>query len=98
MDIGTGSGIIAVSLAKHLINSTLTAVDISGEALKTAEENAVLNNVETKIKFIEKDILKRQFLKKRINLTLLFLIRRIFLKKIIQNCKKRLPALNRKLL
>jgi release factor glutamine methyltransferase len=61
LDIGTGSGIIAISLAKHLINSTLTAVDISGEAIKTAEENSVLNNVEAKIKFIEKDILNGSF-------------------------------------
>ncbi len=56
LDIGTGTGCIPISLAKHLPNSTIYAIDISKEALKTAAENAKLNNVN--VNFIEQDILK----------------------------------------
>ena len=45
LDIGTGSGCIAVSLAKNLKNSIVTAFDISTEALETAKKNAEKNNV-----------------------------------------------------
>ncbi|HZY38603.1 MAG TPA: peptide chain release factor N(5)-glutamine methyltransferase [Mucilaginibacter sp.] len=55
LDIGTGSGCIAISLKKHLPAFQVTAIDISEEALKTAKENAKLNNVE--IDFIKADIL-----------------------------------------
>lgn len=55
LDIGTGSGCIAVSLSKNLPNSKVYALDISNEALNVAKENAVLNNVE--VEFIEADIL-----------------------------------------
>lgn len=60
IDIGTGSGCIAISLAKNLKNSSVTAVDISAEALKTASENATLNN--TTVTFLEQDILSTQSL------------------------------------
>ncbi|MBG7629077.1 MAG: peptide chain release factor N(5)-glutamine methyltransferase [Bacteroidetes bacterium] len=55
LDIGTGSGCIPISLAKNLPNTKVSAIDISLEALKTAEINAQFNNVD--IHFIEKDIL-----------------------------------------
>jgi len=55
LDIGTGSGCIPISLAKNLPNAAISAIDISPEALKTAKENAELNQVI--IQFIEKDIL-----------------------------------------
>ncbi|MFD0975956.1 peptide chain release factor N(5)-glutamine methyltransferase [Salinimicrobium gaetbulicola] len=55
LDIGTGSGCIAVSLAKNLPNSKVSAIDISEEALKTAQGNAQMNGVE--IEFLQKDIL-----------------------------------------
>lgn len=56
LDIGTGSGCIAVSLAKNLTKAKVSALDISNEALKVAELNAELNDV--KVEFIEANILK----------------------------------------
>lgn len=55
LDIGTGSGIIAISLAKHFTNATVSACDISSSAIKMAQQNAQHNN--TKVNFIEMDIL-----------------------------------------
>ena len=62
LDIGTGSGCIAISLAKNLPNSKVTALDISSDALKVAKENAKINNVS--IEFIDADIFEYQFDKK----------------------------------
>lgn len=56
IDIGAGTGCIAISLAKHIKNANLTAIDISEEALKIAEKNARLNN--SIVEFIQKDILR----------------------------------------
>lgn len=50
LDIGTGSGCIAVSLAKLITNASITAVDISEKAIEVAKQNALLNNV--KINFL----------------------------------------------
>ena len=58
LDIGTGSGCIAISLKKNLPFAQLTAIDISKEAIKVASENAFLNKVA--IDFIEADILNSQ--------------------------------------
>jgi release factor glutamine methyltransferase len=55
LDIGTGSGCIAISLKKNLPNVKVSAIDISPDALKTAKANAILNEVD--IEFIEADIL-----------------------------------------
>lgn len=55
IDIGTGSGCIAISLAKLISNSNVYALDISEEALKIAKENAFNNNVN--VSFIHDDIL-----------------------------------------
>ena len=55
LDIGTGSGCMAISLKKLLPTSIVTALDISEEALKMAKENAKLNNVD--ITFLNQDIL-----------------------------------------
>jgi release factor glutamine methyltransferase len=62
LDIGTGSGCIAISLAKHINNSEITAIDISESALKTAKENADLNNVP--INFLKYDILNFDYSEK----------------------------------
>jgi release factor glutamine methyltransferase len=59
LDIGTGSGCIAISLKKNLADAQVSAIDISTEALKTAKENAELNNVN--INFIQADILNLKF-------------------------------------
>jgi release factor glutamine methyltransferase len=40
LDIGTGSGVLAISLKKYFSNASVTAIDISKAALRTAEENA----------------------------------------------------------
>ncbi|GGH00437.1 release factor glutamine methyltransferase [Polaribacter pacificus] len=58
LDIGTGSGCIAVSLAKNLPNATIYALDVSQEALKIANQNAKDN--QTNIHCIEADILNTQ--------------------------------------
>jgi release factor glutamine methyltransferase len=55
LDIGTGSGCIAISLKKELPGVKVSAIDISAEALQTARQNAGLNN--TAVIFIEADIL-----------------------------------------
>lgn len=45
LDIGTGSGCIAISLAANIKGSNVTAIDISEGALKVTQENAINNNV-----------------------------------------------------
>lgn len=55
LDIGTGSGCIAISLAKKMPNSHITAWDISTDALSVAKENNRLNG--TDVTFAQTDIL-----------------------------------------
>ena len=59
LDMCTGSGCIAVSLAYYLPNSKITAVDISDSALKVAKHNARLNNVDGQIFFIKSNLFER---------------------------------------
>jgi release factor glutamine methyltransferase len=56
IDLGTGSGAIAISLAKSLKNSFVFATDISAEALKVAEKNAGRHCVEKQIEFVQGDL------------------------------------------
>lgn len=56
LDLCTGSGAIAISLAKYIPESDITAVDISNEALKIAKKNAISNNVENQITFVNSDM------------------------------------------
>lgn len=56
LDIGTGSGCIAVTLAKYLAKASVYAIDISADAIQVAGENA--KNAEVKVNFIQADILK----------------------------------------
>ena len=55
VDIGTGSGCIAISLAKNVQNAEVSAIDISEKALATAIKNAEINAVN--VNFINADIL-----------------------------------------
>lgn len=56
LDIGTGTGCIAISLAQQLKDSKVSAMDISAEALQMAKQNA--ETLKTTVNFIEQDVLK----------------------------------------
>ncbi len=64
LDIGTGSGAIAVSLGYYLKNSTVTAMDISDTALKTTETNMKKHNL-TNVKLANGDIFNHDFKNER---------------------------------
>jgi release factor glutamine methyltransferase len=56
-DIGTGSGAIAISIAKHIPDTRIIATDISPAALEVAKHNAEKFNVQDQIEFVECDLL-----------------------------------------
>lgn len=56
-DVGTGSGIIAVTLAHHLPLAQVTALDISPAALAIAQRNAETHRLANRIRFLESDLL-----------------------------------------
>lgn len=56
LDIGTGTGCIAISLAQQLLNAQISAMDISAEALKKAQQNAAKLNA--KVNFIQQNVLE----------------------------------------
>lgn len=58
IDVGTGSGCLAVAIAKHAPNVQILAVDISDAALAVASENAAIHQVEGKIQFANSDLLE----------------------------------------
>lgn len=60
LDIGTGSGCIAISLAKNLSDAAISAIDVSTEALAVAKRNALHNK--TNVNFIHQDILAAETL------------------------------------
>jgi release factor glutamine methyltransferase len=57
LDVGTGSGCIAVALAVHLPQAAITASDLSPQALEVARHNAQRHSVEQHIQFIQSDLL-----------------------------------------
>ncbi|MBR9845321.1 MAG: peptide chain release factor N(5)-glutamine methyltransferase [Algicola sp.] len=59
LDIGTGTGCIAISLAKHLPEAKVHALDVSIGALEVAKQNAELNEVD--VQFIYDDILNPRY-------------------------------------
>ncbi len=61
LDIGTGSGCIAIVLKKHFPEARVTAIDISERALKTATQNARIHGCE--IHFVKADILASESVK-----------------------------------
>ena len=56
-DVGTGSGCIALALAKELLQAEIHATDISSAALEVARANAARQQLETRIQFREADLL-----------------------------------------
>ena len=61
LDLCTGSGCIAVSIAKHCENVKILATDISPSALSIAKRNAEKIEVSDRIEFIKSDILNEEF-------------------------------------
>lgn len=66
LDIGTGTGCIAISLAKNLPEAEVFALDVSEKAIEVAKKNATLNNV--KITFLHQSILETEDLEKQFDL------------------------------
>jgi len=58
VDVGTGSGAIAVALTHHLPDAAVTAIDLSAAALEAARGNAARNGVADRVRFLEGDLLK----------------------------------------
>ena len=58
LDVGTGSGCIAISLAKRLPSAMITATDISGPAIEIARRNAFSHGVESRINFVVTDLME----------------------------------------
>jgi release factor glutamine methyltransferase len=56
-DIGAGSGAIAIALAANLPHAHITALDLSPEALRVAQANAVIHDVAPRIRFLRSDLL-----------------------------------------
>ena len=61
VDVGTGSGCIAVALAVSLKNAKISAIDISNEALSVARQNCRYHLVENRVDLIQGDILRNFF-------------------------------------
>lgn len=57
IDIGTGSGCIAISIAKNLPNAKIIATDVSAKALEVARKNAKFHKVEDQIIFLQGNLL-----------------------------------------
>ncbi|MDX6769991.1 MAG: peptide chain release factor N(5)-glutamine methyltransferase [Elusimicrobiota bacterium] len=56
VDLGTGSGCIAIALAQLLPHATVFATDISDKALKLAEKNAITHHVGNRVRFVREDL------------------------------------------
>jgi release factor glutamine methyltransferase len=57
VDVGTGTGAIALALAARLPEASVTAIDLSPDALALAAENAALNDLGDRVEFLQGDVL-----------------------------------------
>jgi release factor glutamine methyltransferase len=58
LDVGTGSGVIAISLATKFPEAKVLAVDVSDDALALAQENAVTLNLKDRVQFLKSRLLE----------------------------------------
>lgn len=58
LDIGSGSGNIAIALSVNMLGALITGIDISEDTIKIAHENADCHKISERCKFYKKDILK----------------------------------------
>jgi release factor glutamine methyltransferase len=58
LDIGTGSGVIALSLAAEFPKANILAVDVSDDALALAQENAARLNLSSRVQFLKSRLLE----------------------------------------
>lgn len=58
VDVGTGTGAIAITMAKHLPHAHVTAIDVSHDALAIARKNAEQLGIGSRIRFLEGDLLE----------------------------------------
>jgi release factor glutamine methyltransferase len=58
VDVGTGSGVIAISLAARFPEAKILAVDISDDALALAQENAAMLNLKDRVQFLKSRLLE----------------------------------------
>lgn len=68
LDMCTGSGAIAVSIAKNTNNCKVYAVDISNTALEVAKKNAIKNGVDEKIEFINSNMFEKLDINKKFDI------------------------------
>ena len=67
LDIGTGSGNIAVSIAKNVLTTCILGIDVNPEAVKLANENAQIHGVQDRIQFRVADLFDDKFFFKLTN-------------------------------
>ncbi|TBR20818.1 peptide chain release factor N(5)-glutamine methyltransferase [bacterium] len=58
VDVGTGSGCVAIALARRLPDAVVYATDVSSSALRLAESNAMANHVSRRVKVLKEDLFK----------------------------------------
>ncbi len=58
-DVGTGSGCLAVAVARHIPQAAIVAIDVSPSALAVAKENAKAHQVSDRIEFFESDVFEK---------------------------------------
>jgi release factor glutamine methyltransferase len=93
LDIGSGSGNIAIALAVNLPRSKIISTDIGEKTLQIANDNARLNNVSGQIKFINHNILRNDLTSFPM-FDIVYPILLTYRRKIIPHFKRRLKILS----